>query len=229
MHIKKLMIFMIMGIFMISMASAILETKSFDPTAKNHGEIQIDEWLGISNKADYKLLDYKADVFDVWAEGEYKLYKKTHLFQGVFFKDIKGQIGQLKDVKFYIWKNENTTYYDPVYSENCWLDYTNSTLGDQVCERVDTGETTERIEDTSHWIEYEKNADLEESEGRWRMEAKRPKNKKIDFVLQAHGKTFDEWAWFNETWQLKKYANVTMDGQAHLDDFWIEVTIPFET
>lgn len=226
-HLKFVLILTCM-IFLVGTVSAFGEVKSFDPTIPDNGEIQIKDWYGLSNKADYRLTNYEAGIIDVWAEGQYKLYQETTLFDGVFYKNLKGGIGELSSIEFFIWKEETTTNHDPIYEKNCYLDYTNSTLGEEICENVEIG-TKEKIEDTSHWIKYELGTELPESEGKWKFEAKRKPNKKIDFILEAHGKTFDEWAWFNETWNLKKSANVTFDGSPDLSDFWVEVTIPFET
>lgn len=224
---KKIFATLILGIFLLSFASAVLDTKTFDKDKPKYGEISIKDWLGISNKADYRLMDYEDSVINVWAEGEYKLYKKTHLFTGVFYKDTFERKGVLKDVKFFIWKYENTTHYNPIYEENCYLDYSNSTEGNNICENI-VVDQEEIIKDTSHWIEYVKGMDLDESEGRWRMEAKRPKNKPVDFILEAHGKEFEEWAWFNNSWQYKREIsslsgtisalyNITYDSDMNAD------------
>lgn len=210
MDIKRLLTLAIIGIFLLTFfignVNAVLETKSFDPNAKNYGEIQIDDWLGISNKADYRLIDYGASVIDVWAEGEYKLYQKTHLFTGVFYKDMIGQQGSLTDVKFYIWVEEE--YQEEIideWDEECGVEY----YGQTICVPV---KSTSHFETKTkgYWKEYVKGDDLPESEGKWRMEAKRKANKPIDFVLEAHGKTFDEWAWFNDSWDYK--IEVTIDN-----------------
>lgn len=221
---KKILSLLILGIFLISLTSAILETKSFDPNAENYGEIQISEWIGISNKADYRLMDYGSSVIDVWAEGEYKLYKKTHLFQGVFYKDTLERRGDLTDEKFFIWENETTTSYNPIYeNQNCYIDYSNSTNGNSICENILISNNT-ITKDTSHWIEYEKNTQLQISEGKWRLEAKRPNNKKIDFVLEAHNKEFTEWAWFNTTWNFKQLIIINFSDSANLSNHWVNFT-----
>lgn len=207
--LKIFSILMFLLIF-INLTSAVLDVKTFNPHAKNFGEIKVKDWVGISNKADYRLIDYEASVIDVWAEGEYKLYKKTHLFTGVFYKNVFGNKGNLRDVKFFIWKSENTTFYNPIYeNQNCRLDFSNSTNGTQICDSVLINNNS-IIKDTSHWVEYEKGMDLESSEGRWRLEAKRKPNKRIDFILEAHNKEFTEWAWFNDSWNFKReISNLT--------------------
>ena len=59
---------------------AFLDVKSFDAEKSKYGQIEINDWL-FFNKADYRLTDYDASIINVWAEGEYELYKETHLFR----------------------------------------------------------------------------------------------------------------------------------------------------
>ena len=57
--------------------------------------------------------------------------------------------------------------------------------------------------------------DLEKGIGRWRMEAERKRNTKVDFILEAHGKEFKEWAWWNDTWSYKReISNLTLNISA---------------
>ncbi len=83
----------------ITTVSAFLDVKHFDKNEGEYGQIEIDDWLFL-NKADYKLTDYGTSVINAWAEGEYTLYKKTHLFTGIFYKDILGKEGELKNAEF---------------------------------------------------------------------------------------------------------------------------------
>ena len=47
------------------------------------------------------------DLVTLSSRGEYVLHKKTELFSGAFYRDIEGVRGNLKDLKFFIWKNES--------------------------------------------------------------------------------------------------------------------------
>ena len=213
----------LLGMFLISFASATLDTKKFNPDVSQYGQIEIKDWLGISHKADYRLTDYDASVINVWAEGEYKLYKKTHLFTGVFYKDIIGNRGDLRDVQFYIWNEEYETRYNPIYeNQNCKLIYNETSKNQtEVCEQVLISNESYQV-DVSGWIPYEKGMNLPESEGRWRLEAKRKANKPIDFILEAHGKTFDEWAWWDSSWEYKRQINLTANAGEFSYLFWVD-------
>lgn len=202
--IKKLLLMFFIMFLLVGTVSAFLDIKSFNENEGEYGQIEIKDWLFLK-KADYKLTNYDSSVIDVWAEGEYRLYKKTHLFTGVFYKDITGKRGDLRDVEFFIWEEKFETKYDPIYEDqNCHLDLNQTNVCDQV---MISNESYQ--EDVSGWINYEKNMELEESEGKWRMEAKRKANKLIDFILEAHGKTFDEWAWWHGNWIKKQQMNLS--------------------
>jgi len=225
MKFNKIFVFLIMGLFMISMVSAFLDVKSFNPNARNHGEIQFDDWL-FMNKADYRLIDYGSSVVDVWAEGEYKLHKKTHLFTGVFYKDVMGNRGNLEDVEFFIWNDQFKTKYNPIYEDQkCMTTGKNFT---QVCDSVLISNESFQ-EDQSGWIVYEKGMDLNNGEGKWRMEAKRKANKPIDFILEGHGKTFDEWAWFNSSWEYRKEINIKENSGSDVTNYSVPINVTYDS
>lgn len=227
---KPLFIFSLLMIFILSVntASAFLDVKSFDPNVSEYGEIKIKDWLFL-NKADYRLTDYESSIIDVWAEGEYKLYKKTHLFTGIFYKDVLGRTGQLKDVKFYIWVNESYKVENPVYEETCQKIYnsTNQSYINQ-CEQ-NLLRTDIETKYKQYWKEYNKGDELPESEGKWRIEAKRKPNQKIDFILEAHGKTFDEWAWWDNSWSRKKEIKVQENQGIDYSNYTINLSVSYES
>ena len=108
-----LMSFCLITLFLlnISLVSAFLDVKHFNKDVGKYGQLEIDDWLFL-NKADYTLINYGSSVINVWAEGEYKLYKKTHLFSGIFYKDIIGGKGNLKNTRFFIWETKFETRYN---------------------------------------------------------------------------------------------------------------------
>ena len=207
-HKKTLMLFAVLmfSVLCINLVSAgLLDTKSFDPNGGKYGKITIKGNLGLSDKAEYTLEDYGASLIDVYAEGTYKLSKKTKLFTGVFYKDIAGEVGDLQDVEFFIWVNESYVDHELIFEDSCTTDKNGT-----ICKKIETGKN-EVLRYKSYWKLYKKGTDLDESEGRWRLEAKRPINKKIDFILEAHGKEFTEWAWWDLSWNNKKaiYGNAS--------------------
>ena len=188
------------------------DAKSFDKNDGEYGKIKIKDWLFLA-KADYKLTGYDASIINVWAEGDYELHKKTHLFTGVFYKDTVGNRGDLRDVQFYIWEGTTETKERIIYEQvNCVeTENPNSTNGTMIT-TCDTEQTTEEYTiNNGEWIPYEKDTKLGIGIGKWRMEAKRPINQKVDFILEAHGKEFTEWAWWNASWEFKRTIS-SLDG-----------------
>jgi len=221
---KAIFLFFFTFFLVVPLVNAtLLDVKSFDRNIPKYGQIEIKDWLGLSHKADYTLTDYNSSVINVYAEGTYKLYQKTHLFTGVFYKDIIGNRGDLRDVKFYIWNEEYETRYNPIYEQqNCKLIYDETSKNQtKICDNVLISNESYQV-DVSGWIPYKKGMDLPESEGRWRLEAKRPANKKIDFILEAHGKTFDEWAWWDNSWDYKRQINLTANAGEFSYLFWVD-------
>ena len=221
---KKLMLLLMM-VLLVGTVSAFLNIKSFDEDIGNYGEIKIKDWLFLK-KADYKLTDYEDSVINVWAEGEYTLHKKTHLFTGIFYKDIHGKKGNLRDVQFFVWNEKYETKYNPIYKkESCVMDYSYLVEGVEICSDLISNESYQ--EDVSDWVIYEKGMDLEASEGRWRLEAKKPINEKVDFVLESHGKEFTEWAWWHNSWNNKRQINITETSATTLNNYSVLLYIPF--
>lgn len=85
---KKLLMLLFLGIFLLSFTSAVLDIKSFDRDQGPYGEISINDYV-FFNKIDYRLTDYEASLVKVWAEGEYTAHKESVLFNGLFVKDFK--------------------------------------------------------------------------------------------------------------------------------------------
>jgi len=226
---KALILTLLCTILLAGSISAVLDVKSFDPSVPKHGEIKIKDWLGLSKKANYRLTDYGASVINVWAEGEYTLYKKTHLFRGIYIKDILGRRGELRDVKFYIWQNKTETRYRPVYESKCKEVYNETTKNQtEVCESVLVANESYEV-DVSGWIPYKPGMDLEPGTGRWRLEAKRPVNKKVDFILEAHGKEFTEWAWWDTSWEYKREIEIQENSGNTLTDYSVLIHVPYDS
>lgn len=193
---KKLLLLMFFSILLVGSVSAILETKSFDKNVGQYGEIKINDML-LFNKIDYRLTDYQASVIDAWAEGEYTAYKDSVLFDGLFLKDVEGKKLSLRDAKYFYWVNENYTVkvptgYELVCNEN------GTVCQDQALKYND------ELRVKSYWKEYTLGSKVPSGEGKWRIEGKRPKNQAVDFIIEASGKEFTEWAWWDASWNKKR-------------------------
>ena len=175
----------------------------------------------VKNIVKYKLTNYGNSVVNGWAEGEYVLYKETSLFTGVFYKDIIGTIGDLENVKFFIWEDKSETRYNSIYEDqNCIIDYSNSTnkTGIEICDSVLISNKSYEV-DLSGWINYKEGTDLKISSGRWKLEAEKIANKPIDFVLEAQGQELTEWAWWNSSWGYKRVINITETSGSSLSNY----------
>jgi len=216
---------LIFGMFFISITnvSALLDVKGFNKDIGEYGQVEID-YLLFLNKVDYRLTDYGNSVIDAWAEGEYTLHKRAHLFTGISYKDILGNNGNFKNNRFYIWNEENETRYNPIYeNQNCYLDfnltdeellYPEMLINESAIEKCDSiliSNDSCQI-DISGWIPYAEGTKIEKGEGKWRVETEKPSNQKVDFILEGHGEDFTEWAWWNSTWSYKReLSNLTGD------------------
>ncbi len=210
----------------VNMASAVLETKSFNPNVENFGEIKINDWYGLSNKADYRLGDFDASVINVWAEGTTHLHQTTHLFTGIHFKNLLGQSGEFRETKFFIWTNESYEQEIPIYEESCHEVF-NETNQTEICESIQTGSTTETKYKT-YWKPYQEGEEYPEGDYLWRFEAKRKANQPVDFVLEAHGKTFDEWAWLNSSFQYRKPIDVQENSGSSLNNYSTLIYVTYD-
>lgn len=198
---KKLFIFLVLGIFFISLTSAVLDIKTFDRDVGNYGEIRIND-LVFFNKIDYRLTEVQSSLIDVSAEGEYTAHKDSVLFNGLFLKDTKGSELDLKNAKYFYWVNESYEVEVPTeYKEVCNDNRT-------ICGEEPTSFKTE-TRYKQYWKEYTLGSKVPQGEGKWRIEGERPLNKKVDFIIEAHGKTFDEWEWWDNSWLNKKAINLT--------------------
>lgn len=200
-------ILMTMLILLISLpqASAFLDIKLFDDRVDNYGKITIRDYLGLSNKAEYTLNRVGSSVINVWAEGNYTLYQSTELFSGVDFENTLGELQDLRDIKFFILVNESYVVETPVYNDNCVEDPQSPNRSVKCTPTL--ARTDSQTYYKTSWEPYAIGDPLTARSGKWRLEAKRLPNQRIDFVLNAHGKRFTEWAWWNTSWSNKR--NIT--------------------
>ena len=239
---KKLLLITMLGMFIFSCAnvSATLDVKNFDEDVGRYGQIEINDWLFL-NKIDYRLTDYDSSLINVYAEGEYTAHKKTHLFTGIFYRDILGSRGELKNAEFYIWNEENETRWNPIYEhQNCYND-TNYTeeealfysprISDGGIERCDNALiSNESYEvDISGWVSYKKGDDIKEGDGRWRIEGERPLNVEVDFILEGHNKEFTEWAWWNNSFGYKREIVISETSGASLINYSTLLNITYSS
>lgn len=205
---------------MISFSCAVLETKNFNDKVGEYGQVEINDYLFL-NKVDYRLTNYETSIININIEGEYTMYKDSHLFTGIFYKDIDNKKGDLKNVKYYIWEETIETKYHLTYEDtNC----RQSVNGTEICDKILKSNESYQVT-TESWIPYKTGTKLDKGIGKWKIEAERPLNKKIDFILEAHGKTFTEWAWLNSSWEYKREIPISENSDDTLTNYQVMLNI----
>lgn len=211
MDIKNRIMISAMVVLMISFASAFLDTVNFDESYSKYGKIEINEWLGLVDKADYTLDSFDCSLIDCEIKGKYVLYQDLPLFDDLFYKDMKGNEKDFKYAQFYI--KVNQSYQEKEIETK------------QICEdiKADNGTyqscTTEKIGEKSitkyreSWKEYTQGDHPGEGSGEWKADFKRNLNERVDFIINANGHDLKEWAWWNSSWTRKKqitgFKNIT--------------------
>jgi hypothetical protein len=138
------------------------------------------------------------------AEGTTTLYSKGTLFDKLDLYNIKGE-KENYEIKVYYKDIETYDVEIPIYEEVC--DGKVSVNGTQVCNQVQTDTKTETRE-KEVWIEY-KFVDLDAGTYEWKIEAKKDKNKDIDWIGSVGGIELKNWAWWDSDWGYKKKINIT--------------------
>jgi hypothetical protein len=181
--------------------------------------------------ADYSLTKIDESIIDVVVYGKAILYSDGKLFDDKKFKDIKNNLIELDYSQYYIYKN--VSYEDQevaTYKEICSTPITekgNITSEKEVCYSVPNtykNVTKSKME----WIEYDYEI-LKSGNYEWKMEAKRPINKQVDFIPVAQEKELNEWVWWNNAWNSKKEIKVKENSGGTLNNYTTLINIPYAT
>lgn len=218
--------FILVILFIAPFSTAFGETKSFNPSISKYGQISIKDF-GLFDIADYTLDSYDSSVVNVWAEGTYNIYTDAELFSGIEFKNIAGQLIDLYNIHYYIEVTESYIEDVPKYGKEVCITEIEINGTKSSCTKEFLG--NEKITKyNNYWQEYTPKTKLKASSGKWRITAERNPNQKADFILKAHGKDFNEWAWWDGTWKKRKEVNIT-GGSALLNNFTVLVNVSYDS
>jgi len=208
---KKLLIILLMGMFLVSfVGAAVLPMKSFDDKVGDYGEITIYNWNVIGKIFDLKLaeLELKTNTdtcgSSCSAETEIVMYQRGSLIDDVKFMTLQEDESWIKqDIRsyqFYIKTNEEQYDVDnfeyqckerEVYSAINDTTYTES----YDCKNVKVGTHKEK---EPLWEEYTLGTEVETGTYEIKLEGEKKPSRTVDWQITSQGKLIDEWAvWGN--------------------------------
>lgn len=240
-HSMKILFMAVCILMLISLISAESYKKEFIKDQTPNGKIQIQKCdgfftelfcsVGISNGvtvAKYTLDSYGDSVINAYAEGTVELYEDSKkVFSGVEFKDIKGQLKNLRDVHLYILINESYTDTVDDYNNVCNEIIANETTYNE-CNLQVIGQHNE-TKYKQYWKEY-KNELLNTGLYKWRLEAKKERpNQIVDFILvEGMGDNkLSEWSWWNSSFLSKNLINITENSGKSFSPYQVLLNITF--
>lgn len=198
------LIMMFTILLLVSFANA---SKSYD---KDTSTYKTKNFL-FFKKYDISLDTLYDSVIDAQAGGHLEVYRENKVFKKLYYKDLRGNdyefdLDKNEEYQFYL--NTSTLWYRKVnvtYEEiNCqWMAEYNQT----VCDQNETGYDWEEYY-VQGWEEVDINAKIPVGSYRWKIIAKKPLNKVIDFIITTDDEgDLIEWAWWNTTFNFKQ--NIT--------------------
>lgn len=205
---KKLFMFLILGLFLISFAAA-----SVDYVEENQ-TYTIDtiwpSWLGGDGSSIVKLVNNTDQCLtDCSFTLEFQNEQEVSLLEDLVFIDRKGEDVQntLKNVEFKIGSYENQTKIIPIYDTIC-EDVYNSTTNNvtQSCTTINTNNETE-TEEVLVWKNY--NGEAVSGLNYLQVNAKKSPIKSMDWIVTFRGEDLIKWAWWNSTWNYKREITLT--------------------
>ena len=226
---KKLMIFLLLGMFMISFASAdIFNPSTWDDKVIFHeegrngkfGYYEINDttfWI-FNNKPvkTIELIENEYSVFTAWNIKEIEVFKPSKLFDKTNYLDK-----EQKNDKRYLLSSESHLYREwetktrTISSFEC-LEYdiiTNGSNSSQVCINEKDNSYEEEYEEWGEWKTYNFQT---VQEGLYQTKTIVTREHQgtgiIDWVDENEGHDLDKWAtWWNNSWTKKRVINLTSD------------------
>jgi len=218
---KKIFVFLLMGIFMISIVSAFEfdNVKDYNEETKTVTIKNCDLWLGVClNKgeilAEYTLTD-NTDycLTDCYAEGTATLGSERVLFQDVEFKNKIGNTKEINDFKWFIEVEDKKDIEIKTYETIC----SKLINGTEICHNKQNG-TIKKEVITYDWKRYN-GEDLPSGDYKWRIEGRKNKFESIDWVVSSNGFKLKEWAWWNSGWGYKTDYKINSNVTSTLTNF----------
>lgn len=244
---KKLLSIFILGIMLISLASAwelnpFADKKIFEPKLKEdmpsfikddfnsqYGVIRISKtsfWVETDKIAEYSLIDNTEQcLIDCSARGKAVLYFDGKLFEDMNFKDIAGRLKQI-DYKIYLKGIEKYDVELPDKLKEVCEKIDRNGTGETLCwEEVDTYKTETREREI--WSEYTGDY-LKSGDYEWKIEGKKKPYESVDWIGTARGKEFNEWAWWNSDWNFRKQIDIS-NYVTNLANYSANITINYDS
>ncbi len=208
---KKIFMFLILGIFLISLASAGVSYEEENLT------YNIDTiwptWLGGSGESVVKLIENTDEcLIDCSFTLEINNQKPISLLEDIKFinkknEDVQDKINYLN---FKVGRYENLTTTTPIYNTTCEDAY-NETTGNltQSCTETQIGEETE-TEEVLTWKDY--NGEELDGLSYLKVDAKKNPKTTMDWIVTFRGEDLVKWAWWNTSWEYKRQIDLTADA-----------------
>jgi len=214
---KKIFIFLILGLFLISLASA--EVAVITHQNETYVEYEIDngawkwlpDWMGGETLGIFTKDYSENSLTKSTAGGHGEFFVESKLIDDINFYYRSGELanGEMEDVKIYYAIPENISYSNKIYNITC-----------QENEPLENGTITTSC--NKEFIEYnnytqeeynfkEYNGELILGKFKWKLIAKKPINIDVDWVLTVLDTELLKWDWWDNDWEYKR--NITaMDG-----------------
>ncbi|MCS6955334.1 MAG: LamG domain-containing protein, partial [Candidatus Calescibacterium sp.] len=235
---KQFIFIFILGMFLISLSSAITEVSFIEDVQKkiekgaeltNYGKIEIYEkawydifnWFGTRKKV--KEIELKENTekcgASCFAEGEIILYKDGVLVEDVLWKRSFDNMQTWVDWNSFVnWRilveNKNRYQEVPKYGEGKCIekyDEKNGTKYEE-CEQTEVGTD---IIDTGEWVSLELGKVYPAGSYRWRLEGSKKPTTVLDWQLKTNGKIIKEWAIWGIIGQGGATAQVNLTSPAN--------------
>lgn len=178
--------------------------------------ITIYNWNFIGQIFNIKLAEYtllfnsESCLTNCYAEGIVKLYEDSPIFETVNLKDSKGGI-QSSNFEWFIEAEVTHSVETPNYEEVC-ADNKDDKNSTKICEFKQVGVTKEDVK-SIEWVKYNRES-LKAGTYKWRLEGTKGLSKKVDWVMNAFGKDFIQWAWWDlnfnscRTFEMRNATNL---------------------
>jgi len=227
---KKIFIFLLLGIFLISFSSAWTSDKFVEDTDKireldtttKYGTYTIEEskWydpLGIITKerlVEKTLTKHNSEcLINCESEGTTILYKSGKLFDKLDFYDSRNN-NQNINYQIFIKQKEEFQYEVPLYEEFCVEGNTTKELNCQ--QRIKGYENKTETREVFTQYNYEV---LDAGEYDWLIKTQKPVDLSIDWIGTIRGVELKEWAWWNSNWQYKKEIKIKENSNKNLSNY----------
>lgn len=255
---KKIFALLFLGMILLSVSSVsalelnpFANSKTFVPELKEdmsdflkedfnskYGVIQLSKtmlWFETDRIAEYSLTENTDQcLINCESKGKAVLYKDGKLFDDKYFLNKKGVEVEI-DSQYYI--KEIETYYEdvPQYKKVCSMQkiISNNTLlkgknlEEEVCNQEVVG--YDKVEKTKEvWNEYNFET-LPAGEYEWKIIGSKATSQAVDFIPIAHGKSLNEWSWWNNDWKYKKEILIQENSANTLNNYSVELFVEYSS